>query len=172
MERAIISGVAHDATEAKITVYGIPDQVGSAARLFHAIASADINVDMIVQNVSRAGEGRTDISFTLPSDDVTKAEDALMNVKADIGFSAFGHDDAVAKVSVVGSGLRTHSGVAADLFEAFAEAGVNLDMITTSEICISVMVHIDDMARAVQAAHSAFNLDGDRDAVVYAGTGR
>jgi len=172
MEQAIISGVAHDATEAKITVSGIPDQVGSAARLFHAVAAADINVDMIVQNVSRAGEGRTDISFTLPMDDISKAEDALASVKDDIGFSGFEHDDAVAKVSIVGSGLRTHSGVAADLFEALAEAGVNLDMITTSEICISVMVHINDMERAVQAAHSAFGLDGDEDAIVYAGTGR
>ena len=172
MEQAVISGVAHDATEAKITVLGIPDKVGSAARLFHAIASADINVDMIVQNVSRAGEGRTDISFTLPMDDVAKAEAALTEVKDAIGFNGFEHDNAVAKVSIIGSGLRTHSGVAADLFEALADADVNVDMITTSEICISVMVRLGDMQRAVRAAHSAFDLDADKDAIVYAGTGR
>ena len=172
MEQAIISGVAHDAAQSKITVFGLPDEVGSAARLFHAIASADINVDMIVQNVSRAGEGRTDVSFTLPIHDIDKAEQALEAAKPEIGFLGFVRDDAVAKVSVVGSGLRTHTGVAADLFEALADADVNLDMITTSEICISVVVHADDLNRALEAAHSAFDLDGDDEAVVYAGTGR
>ena len=172
IEQPIISGVAHDAAESKITVFGMPDEVGSAARLFHAIAAADINVDMIVQNVSRVGEGRTDISFTLPIGDIGKAEQALGAAQNDIGFSGYIRDDEVAKVSVVGSGLRTHTGVAADLFDALAKAGVNLDMITTSEICISVVVHIDDLRRALQAAHSAFDLDGQDEAVVYAGTGR
>ena len=172
MEQAIISGVAHDASVAKITVSGVPDQVGSAARLFHAIASAGVNVDMIVQNVSRAGEGRADITFTLPMDDAELAGQALDDIKGEVGFTGYQYDDHVAKVSLIGVGIRTNPGVAADLFAAMAEAGVNLDMIATSEIRISVIVKAADMARAVQAAHSAFGLDSATEAVVYAGTGR
>lgn len=171
MEQAVISGVAQDASVAKITITGVPDEVGVAARLFFAIAAADVNVDMIVQNAS-LGEGRADISFTLPMNDADKAKLALDQVKPDIGFQDYSYDDHIAKVSVVGVGIRTHSGVAAKLFEAMAEAGVNLDMIATSEIRISVMVDAADMERAVRAAHSAFGLDADGEAVVYAGTGR
>jgi len=172
MEQAIISGVAHDASVAKITITGVPDKVGVAARLFHAIAAADVNVDMIVQNASRVGEGSTDISFTLPMDDAAKAKTTLDRVKADIGFGGYVYDDHIAKVSVVGIGIRTNPGVAATLFEALAEANINLDMIATSEIRISVMVDAADMERAVRAAHTAFGLDADGQAVVYAGTGR
>jgi len=170
MEQAIISGVAHDASVAKITVTGLPDEVGVAARLFQVVAAADINVDMIVQNVSL--EGRADISFTLPMADAAKASVALAGAQADIGFDSFVYDDHIAKVSVIGVGLRTHPGVAAKLFEALAEANVNLEMITTSDIRISVMVDSADMNRAVRAAHTAFGLDGDAEAKVYAGTGR
>ena len=172
MEQAIISGVAHDASVAKITITGVPDHVGVAARLFHAIAAADVNVDMIVQNTSRIGEGSADISFTLPMEDADKAKAALDAVKADIGFAGYSYDDRIAKVSVVGVGIRNHPGVAATLFEALAAAGVNLDMIATSEIRISVMVDAKDMEKAVRAAHTAFGLDADGEAVVYAGTGR
>jgi len=172
MEQAIISGVAHDASVAKITITGVPDQVGVAARLFQAVAAADVNVDMIVQNTSRAGEGRTDISFTLPMEDADKAKAALDAAQADIGFTGYHYDDRIAKVSVVGVGIRTHPGVAAKLFEALAKANINLDMIATSEIRISVMVDAADMERAVRAAHTAFGLDADGEAVVYAGTGR
>ena len=172
MEQAIITGVAQDASVAKITITGVPDEVGVAARLFFAIADADVNVDMIVQNASRAGEGNTDISFTLPMQDADKAKAALNEVKAEIGFGGYVYDDHIAKVSVVGIGIRTHPGVAATLFQAMAEADVNLDMIATSEIRISVMVDATDMQRAVQAAHTAFGLDADGEAVVYAGTGR
>jgi len=172
MEQAIITGVAQDASVAKITITGVPDEVGVAARLFFAVADADVNVDMIVQNASRAGEGNTDISFTLPMQDADKAKAALNEVKSEIGFKGYVYDDHIAKVSVVGIGIRTHPGVAAALFQAMAEADVNLDMIATSEIRISVMVDATDMQRAVQAAHSAFGLDAEGEAVVYAGTGR
>ncbi|MCL2783742.1 MAG: aspartate kinase [Propionibacteriaceae bacterium] len=172
MEQAIITGVAQDASVAKITITGVPDEVGVAARLFFAIADADVNVDMIVQNASRAGEGNTDISFTLPMQDADKAKAALNEVKSEIGFGGYVYDDHIAKVSVVGIGIRTHPGVAATLFQAMAEADVNLDMIATSEIRISVMVDATDMQRAVKAAHTAFGLDADGEAVVYAGTGR
>jgi len=172
IEQAIISGVVSDGTMAKITVTGVPDEVGAAARLFHSVAGAGVNVDMIVQNVSRSGEHKTDISFTLPMDEAGTARQALDDVHASIGFESYEYDDRVAKVSVVGVGIRTHPGMAADLFEALAEVNVNIGMISTSEIRISVMVHIDDMERAVQAVHSAFGLDRDGEAVVYAGTGR
>ena len=170
MEQAIITGVAHDASVAKMTVTGVPDEVGSAARLFHAIAAAGVNVDMIVQNVSRAGDA--DITFTLPMEDADIARHALDGIKESVGFTGYEYDDHVAKVSVVGVGIRTNPGVAADLFKALADAGVNLHMIATSEIRISVVVHAEDMRKAVQAAHTAFGLDSVDQAIVYAGTGR
>jgi len=170
--QAVVCGVAHDASVAKITVRGVSDEVGQAARLFHAIAAAEVNVDMIVQNSSRSGEPATDISFTLPTDDADKAKAALASVQAEIGFSGFDYDDQIAKVSVVGVGIHTRPGAAATFFEALAEAGVNLGMIATSEIRISVMVDRADMEKAVRAAHAAFDLDGTKTAKVYAGTGR
>ena len=172
MEQAIISGVAHDSSVAKVTITGVPDKVGTAARLFHIIAAADVNVDMIVQNVSRAGEGRADISFTLPMDEAEKVKAALDEARDIIGFTGYEYDDHIAKISVVGVGIRTHPGVAAKLFKAMADAGVNLDMIATSEIRISVMVDSADVELAARAAHSAFDLDSDDEAIVYAGTGR
>lgn len=172
MEQAVISGIAHDVSEAKVTVVGVPDRIGEAAKIFNLIAANDINIDMIVQNVSAFGTDRTDISFTLPMSDGKLAIDALTAAKPDIGFDALRYDDQIGKVSVIGVGMRTHPGVTAGFFDALAKAGVNLSMISTSEIRISVVVASADVTVAVQAAHSVFGLDVDGEAVVYAGTGR
>ena len=172
MEQAIISGVAHDRSEAKITVVGVPDQIGHAAKVFEAAARAHINVDMIVQNVSNVDSNRTDISFTLPMADGRRAIDALRAVQGDIGFQDLLYDDQIGKVSIVGVGMRSHPGVTASFFSALAGAGINIGMISTSEIRISVVVSADQVDEAVRAAHSAFGLDADGEAVVYAGTGR
>jgi aspartate kinase len=171
MEEPLISGVAHDRSEAKITVVGVPDRPGEAALIFTTVADADINIDMIVQNVSTE-HGRTDISFTLPQNDGAKAIAALQAAKELIGFDDVVYNDAIGKVSVIGVGMRSHPGVTARFFQALAEAGVNIEMISTSEIRISVVVAIDDVDRAVRAAHTAFGLDAEEQAVVYGGTGR
>ncbi len=172
MEQAIIAGVAHDTSEAKVTVVGVPDKPGEAARLFRAVADAEINIDMVVQNVSAAATGLTDISFTLPKNDGAKAVAALHKVKDLIGFDSLAYDDQIAKVSLVGAGMKSHPGVTAVFFEALSEAGVNAEMISTSEIRISVVCRADAVKSAVQAIHSAFDLDADAEAVVYGGTGR
>ncbi|GAA2119832.1 aspartate kinase [Actinomadura alba] len=173
MEQAIISGVAHDRSEAKITVVGVPDKVGEAATIFQVLSDAEINLDMIVQNVSAAATGRTDISFTLPRTDGQTAMAALNKVKERIGFESLRYDDRIGKVSLIGAGMRSHPGVTARLFGAIANAGVNIEMISTSEIRISVIVDQDDIDAAVQSAHAAFDLDADQvEAVVYGGTGR
>jgi aspartate kinase len=173
MEQPIISGVAHDPGEAKITVVGVPDKVGEAARIFRAIAGASINIDMIVQNVSAAATGRTDISFTLPRDDGQAAMTALRNLQDEAGFDSLLYDDRIGKISLIGAGMRSHPGVSATLFGALADAGVNIEMISTSEIRISVVVDESDVAAAVEAAHSAFGLgSGVSEAIVYGGTGR
>lgn len=172
VEQALISGVAHDRSEAKITVVGVPDRPGEAAAIFDLIAANEINIDMIVQNISRGAEGKTDISFTLPKTDGRKAIEALRAAQQRIGFLDLQYDDRVGKVSVIGVGMRSHPGVTAMFFNALAAAEVNIDMISTSEIRISVVVDEDEIDRAVQAAHTAFDLDGDVEAIVYAGTGR
>lgn len=172
MEEAIITGVAHDRSEAKITIIGVPDQVGEAAAIFQAIADADINIDTIVQNVSRLSDVKTDISFTLPMADGAKALEALDAIKPKIGFEEVLYDDQIGKVSIVGVGMRSHPGVTATFFQALAAENVNLQMISTSEIRISVVVGADEVDRAVRGAHAAFGLDGQEEAVVYAGTGR
>ncbi len=172
MEDAIISGVAHDRGEAKITIVGVPDQVGEAAAIFTAVAAKEINIDMIVQNVSKLSDERTDISFTLPMSDGAKAIQALDEIKGRVGFHELLYDDQVGKVSVVGVGMRSHPGVTATFFDALAKAHVNLQMISTSEIRISVVVGAQDVDRAVRAAHTAFGLDAAQEAVVYGGTGR
>ncbi|OYO24916.1 aspartate kinase [Enemella dayhoffiae] len=172
MEQAIISGVAHDRGEAKITIVGVPDQVGVAARIFDEIASAGINIDMIVQNQSRVSTSRTDISFTLPKTEGRNAMQRLNDIKERIGFEELLFDDQIGKVSIVGVGMKSHPGVTAKFFRALADADVNLDMISTSEIRISVVVNAEAVDRAVRAAHTAFGLDADGEAVVYAGTGR
>jgi aspartate kinase len=173
MEQPIISGVAHDRSEAKITVAGVPDVVGEAAKIFRVIADSEINIDMIVQNISAATTGLTDISFTLPRADGEVAMAALRAVQADIGFETLLYDDRIGKVSLIGAGMRSHPGVSATFFTALAEAGVNIEMISTSEIRISVVVDQNDVDAAVSSAHKAFDLDaGEVEAVVYGGTGR
>jgi aspartate kinase len=173
MEQAIISGVAHDRSEAKITVVGVPDKVGEAARIFRVIAAAGINIDMIVQNVSAAATGRTDISFTLPREDGQAAVTSLGQLQAEVGFDSILYDDRIGKISLIGAGMRSHPGVSATFFGALAEAGVNIEMISTSEIRISVIVDESDVPVAVAAAHRAFDLgSGQEEAVVYGGTGR
>jgi aspartate kinase len=173
MEQAIISGVAHDRSEAKVTVAGVPDIVGQAAKIFRAIAAAGINIDMIVQNISAAATGLTDISFTLPRDDGEAALAALRAVQQETGFESLLYDDRIGKVSLVGAGMRSHPGVTATFFGALAEAGVNIEMISTSEIRISVVVDENEVDAAVTATHRAFDLDtSEVEAVVYGGTGR
>ena len=173
MEQAIISGIAHDKSEAKITVVGVPDRTGVAARIFQAIADADINVDMIVQNVSAASTGLTDISFTLPKTDGQKATTLLQKIQGEIGFQSIQYDDQIGKLSLIGAGMRSHPGVTATFFAAMSDAGVNIEMISTSEIRISIVCRAADLDKGVRAAHTAFDLDADQiEAVVYGGTGR
>ena len=173
MEQAIIAGVAHDRSEAKITVVGVPDKVGEAARILEALSDAQINLDMIVQNVSAAATNLTDISFTLPRDDGQVAMAALAALKDVVGYDSLLYDDRIGKVSLIGAGMRSHPGVTAKFFAALAGAGVNIEMISTSEIRISVIVDESQVDDAVTATHSAFELDSDEvEAVVYGGTGR
>ena len=173
MEQAIISGIAHDKSEAKITIVGVPDRTGVAARIFQAIADADINIDMIVQNVSAASTGLTDISFTLPKSEGATATATLKRVQGEVGFLSIQYDDQIGKLSLVGAGMRSHPGVTANFFAALSEAGVNIEMISTSEIRISIICRAADLERGVKAAHSAFELDDPTgDTTVHGGTGR
>ena len=172
MEEPIVAGVATDLSQAKITVTGVPDVPGKAAEIFKIVAKSGANVDMIVQNVSAASTGRTDISFTLPKEDAGIALRALAAEQAEVGFENLVHDDQIGKLSVVGAGMRTHSGVSATLFEALSVSGINIEMISTSEIRISVVVRGDDLAEAARVVHTAYGLDGDIEATVYAGSGR
>jgi aspartate kinase len=173
MEQAIISGIAHDKSEAKITIVGVPDRTGVAARIFQAIADADINIDMIVQNVSAAATGLTDISFTLPKAEGANASKILQAIQGEVGFASIQYDDQIGKLSLVGAGMRSHPGVTATFFAAMSDAGVNIEMISTSEIRISIICRESDLDRGVKAAHTAFELDADQiEAVVHGGTGR
>nr|WP_275040795.1 aspartate kinase [Nocardiopsis salina] len=173
MEQPIISGVSHDRSEAKITVVGVPDKVGEAATIFKALADAEVNIDMIVQNVSAVSTSRTDISFTVPKDTGKEAVAALKKVQEKVGYDSLRYDDKIGKVSLIGAGMRSYPGVTARFFDAIAAAGTNVEMISTSEIRISVIVEEDQIDAAVRAAHSEFQLDADQvEAVVYGGTGR
>jgi aspartate kinase len=172
VEEPIIAGVAGDTSEAKITVVGVPDIPGKAAGIFTIVAGAGANIDMIVQNVSVSDSGRTDISFTLPKEDGQKAVAALEAAREKSGFESLIYDDQIGRLSVVGAGMRTNAGVSAQLFTALSDAGINIEMISTSEIRISVIMRADTLPGAVKAVHTAFGLDGDSDATVYAGTGR
>ena len=156
LERAIISGIAHDTSEAKATILGVPDQPGIAARVFRLLADAGVNVDMIVQNVSAAGH--TDISFTLPKDDVPAAERILQQLAGEIEATGVTCDPDIAKVSLIGAGMKSHPGVAADMFDALAEAGVNIEIISTSSIRVSCVIRAGDVERAVRAVHDRFGL--------------
>jgi aspartate kinase len=172
VEEPIISGVAGDTSEAKITVIGVPDVPGKAAEIFTIVAGAGANIDMIVQNISVHEAGHTDISFTLPIEDGQKAMEALQAAQSTSGFEGLIYDDEIGRLSVVGAGMRSNAGVSAQLFTALSGAGINIEMISTSEIRISVIMRADILPDAVRAVHRAFGLDGDVDATVYAGTGR
>ncbi|HEY3751703.1 MAG TPA: aspartate kinase [Pseudonocardiaceae bacterium] len=172
VEQAMITGVAHDRSEAKVTVTGVPDHTGVAARIFRVIADAEIDIDMVLQNVSGAMSGRTDITFTLSKTNGPTAVAALEKTKAELGFEQVVYDDHVGKVSLVGAGMRSHPGVTATFCEALAKAGVNIEIINTSEIRISVLIRDLQVDDAVRAIHDAFGLGGDEEAVVYAGSGR
>jgi aspartate kinase len=172
MDQPIITGVAHDRSEATITVSGIPDKVGVAARIFRTIAGASINIDMIVQSTSRS-TGRADISFTLPRQDGQAAVTALHAIRNEVGFESLVFDDRIGKISLIGAGMRSHPGVSANFFGALADSGINIRMISTSEIRISAVVDAADLDAAVTSTHRAFGLDdGSAAAVVYGGTGR
>ncbi|WP_144874110.1 aspartate kinase [Microbacterium sp. 1.5R] len=170
MEEPIVAGVATDFSQAKITVAGVPDVPGKAAEIFKIVAKSGANVDMIVQNVSATG--RTDISFTVPKADAAGALKSLAAEQNEVGFSNLVHDDQIGKLSVVGAGMRTHSGVSAILFEALSAGGINIEMISTSEIRISVVLRDSDLAEAARTVHTAYGLDGEIEATVHAGTGR
>jgi len=173
MEQPIISGVAHDRSQAKVTVVGVPDVPGKAAKIFSVVAAAGVNIDMIVQNVSAAKTGLTDISFTLPASDGVIATTSLAEHRDELGYASLEYDDTIGKLSLIGAGMKSHPGVSAQLFSALADAGINIEMISTSEIRISVVTRSDSLDEAVRAVHTAFGLDVvSGEAVVYGGTGR
>ena len=172
MEEPIITGVAGDLNEAKITVVGVPDVPGKAADIFAIVAKTGANIDMIVQNVSGAVTGLTDISFTLPKGEGEKVLTALRATQSEVGFDSLQYDDQIGKLAVVGAGMRTSAGVSAQLFRALSDAGINIEMISTSEIRISVVTRADTLHEAMRVVHTAFGLDADDVAMVHGGTGR
>ncbi len=172
MEQAILTGVAHDRSEATVTVVGLDDVPGCAAKVFRAVADVEVNIDMVLQNISKVDTGKTDITFTLPKTDGPRAVAKLTELQNEIGFTQVLYDDHIGKVSLVGAGMRSHPGVTATFCEALATAGVNIELISTSEIRISVLCKDTELDDAVRALHSAFDLGGDEVAVVHAGTGR
>ena len=159
MEQAIISGVTHDTSEAKVTLRDVPDHPGVAARVFTQLAEANVNVDMIIQNVSEAGT--TDISFTVPKNDLLRAKRAVTEVVAELGAREWSVDESIAKISLVGAGMKTHPGISAKMFRTLADAGVNIDLISTSPIRISCVISASQVTAAVLALHGAFGLSGD-----------
>jgi aspartate kinase len=157
MEQAIVSAVTHDVSEAKVTVVGVPDRPGIAARLFRELADVDVNVDMIVQNVSE--HGVTDISFTVPRSDLTTGAAVCQRLADEIGAAGVSSDRDIARVSIIGAGMKSNPGVAATMFETLAGEGINIEMISTSAIRTSCVVREDQIERAVQTLHSAFGLE-------------
>ena len=172
MEEAVLTGVATDKSEAKVTVLGIPDQPGEAAKVFRAVADAEINIDMVLQNVSSLEDGKTDITFTCPRTDGPRAMEILSKMKEEFSWGNVLYDDQVGKVSLVGAGMKSHPGVTADFTEALRDVNVNIELISTSEIRISVLVREADLDRSARALHEKFQLGGEEEAAVYAGTGR
>ena len=172
MEEAVLTGVATDNSEAKLSVLGIPDNPGEAAKVFRVLADAEINIDMVIQNISSLADNRTDITFTCPRADGPRAVELLMRLQNDGTCRHVLYDDQIGKVSLVGAGMRSHPGVTATFCEALRDAGVNIELINTSEIRISVLIRETDLAKSAKALHEAFELGGDKQAVVYAGTGR
>lgn len=172
VEEAVLTGVATDKTEAKITVLGIPDTPGEAAKVFRAVADAEINIDMVLQNVSSLKDNTTDITFTCPREDGPRAMELLRRLQSEGSWENVLYDDQVGKVSLIGAGMKSHPGVTADFTEALRDVGVNMELISTSEIRISVLIREGDLDKAAQALHERFQLGGDEEAIVYAGTGR
>ncbi|QKT06013.1 aspartate kinase [Gordonia sp. X0973] len=172
VEEAILTGVAHDRSEAKVTVVGLDDTPGSAAKVFRAVADAEIDIDMVLQNISKVETGKTDITFTLSRELGPIAVEKLNALREEIGFTDVLYDDHIGKVSLVGAGMRSHPGVTATFCEALAKADINIELISTSEIRISVLCRDTDLDEAVRVLHEAFDLGSDEEAVVYAGTGR
>ena len=172
MEEAVLTGVATDNSEAKLSVLGIPDNPGEAAKVFRVLADAEINIDMVIQNISSLADNRTDITFTCPRADGPRAVELLMRLQNDGTCRNVLYDDQIGKVSLVGAGMRSHPGVTATFCEALRDAGVNIELINPSEIRISVLIRETDLAKSAKALHEAFELGGDKQAVVYAGTGR
>ncbi|WP_043535709.1 aspartate kinase, partial [Actinomyces polynesiensis] len=173
VEEPIISGIAHDRSQDKITVAGIPNEPGKAARIFEIVAENGINIDMIVQNIPITDQTRANLTFTLPEGDAQRALDALEAARDELEYQELRYNSDIGKLSLVGAGMRTNPGVSAKLFGALSAAGINIDLISTSEIRISVVTKLEDLDRAVQAAHTAFGLDAtESEAVVYGGTGR
>jgi aspartate kinase len=172
MEEPLISGIAHDKSLGKVTAVGIPDRPGAAAKVVGAVAAVDVSIDMIVQNVSTSHSGTSDISFTIPEEDGTRAVAAVRALQHEMGFADVLYTSHIGKLSLVGAGLRSNPNVAARLFGALAEAGVNIEMISTSEIRISVITDQQRLESAVRAVHTAFHLDAESEAVVYGGSGR
>jgi aspartate kinase len=172
LEQPLISGIAHDRTQAKVTVVGVPDKPGIAARIFRLLAEAKVNVDMIVQNISTGDDPLTDLSFTVDESQGDLAMSLLRAAEEKIGYAGLEYDDEVGKLSLVGAGMKSNPGVTFTFFEALAGANINIDMISTSEVRISVVTAADRLDEAVRVVHSAFGLDSDEEATVHAGTGR
>ncbi len=172
VEEPVVSGVATDDTQSKVTVIGLPDRPGKAAEIFQIVSEAGANIDMIVQNVSTTENHLSDISFTLPHNDRHKVVDALKGRQQEVGFASISYDDEIGKLSIVGAGMKTSSGVSAKLFGALAKAGINIEMISTSEIRISVVTRADQLKEATRIVHTAFELDAAETAIIYSGTGR
>ncbi|WP_188043711.1 aspartate kinase [Changpingibacter yushuensis] len=172
MEAPIVSGVAHDRSQAKISVVGVPDVPGSAAKIFAIVGAADGNIDMIVQNTSLSNPGISNISFTVPQSQLHSVVQALEAQQASLGFKEIQISESIGILSIVGAGMRSHSGVSARLFKTLADQGLNIDMISTSEIRISVVLEPESLEEAARAVHTAFGLDSESEAVVYGGTGR
>ena len=172
LEQPLIAGIAHDRTQAKITVVGVPDRPGIASGIFRLLADAKVNVDMIVQNVSVSDEKTTDLSVTIPETQGDLAMSMLRAAEEKIGYASLEYNDQVGKLSLVGAGMKSNPGVSFTFFDALAEHDINIDMISTSEVRISVVTAADRLDEAVRAVHSAFGLDSQQDAAVYAGTGR
>ncbi|KUG60053.1 MULTISPECIES: aspartate kinase [Kocuria] len=172
LEQPLIAGIAHDRSQAKVTVVGVPDKPGIAARIFRLLAEAKVNVDMIVQNISTGDNPLTDLSFTVDESQGDLAMSLLRAAEEKIGYAGLEYDDQVGKLSLVGAGMKSNPGVTFTFFEALASADINIDMISTSEVRISVVTAADRLDEAVRVVHSAFDLDTDEEATVYAGTGR
>ena len=173
MEKPIISGIAHDRSQDKITVTNVPNNPGVAARVFAVVAEVGANIDMIVQNIPVSDPTKANITFTLPEDHACAALDALGEARGEIGYDELRYNPDIGKLSLIGVGMRTNPGVSARLFSALSDAGINIDLISTSEIRLSVVTRLEDLDRAVQAVHTAFGLDAsETEAGVYGGTGR